>query len=186
MEQVVSEANKEVHGGRFLTFELNKEEYGLEILKVREIIGFMQITTVPQTINYLKGVVNLRGKVIPVIDLRLKFGMAELEYGDRTCIIVINVNSTLVGIIVDTVSEVVDIATEAIEPTPSLGHGINTELISGMGKVKGGVMILLDIEKVLNTEELVILESAIGEGESVEEESGEDESVEEESVADAN
>lgn len=143
--------------GKYLTFVLNHEEYGLEILKVREIIGLMEITPVPQTPAFIKGIINLRGKVIPVIDLRLKFGMPEAEYTKETCIIVVNIDNRLMGIIVDTVSEVLDINAKDIEPAPSLGSSIKTDFILGMGKIKGKVKILLGIDKVLSLEELAML-----------------------------
>jgi len=150
------------HDGKYLTFVLGEEEYGLEILKVREIIGLMEITTVPQTPKFIKGVINLRGKVIPVIDLRLKFGMPEAEPTEETCIIVVDINNTLMGILVDTVSEVLDIAIGEIEPPPAFSDDIATEFILGMGKIKGNVKILLDINKVLSPEELVHVASAGG------------------------
>jgi len=149
--------------GKYLTFVLGDEEYGLEILKVREIIGLMEITSVPQTPDFIKGVINLRGKVIPVIDLRLKFGMEPAEYTDETCIIVVDMGQTMIGILVDTVSEVLDISADQIEPPPSFGSRIDTEFILGMGKIKGKVKILLEIDKVLSTEELVrVVESGVG------------------------
>ncbi len=140
--------------GKYLTFVLGNEEYGIEILKIREIIGIVDITAVPQTPHYVKGVINLRGKIIPVIDLRLKFGMEEAEYTRETCIIVLDVKGILMGVIVDTVKEVVDINAENIEPPPKLGVGIDTEFILGMGKVKESVKILLNVEKILSIEEL--------------------------------
>ena len=151
--------------GKYLTFELDGEEYGLEILKVKEIIGIMNITSVPQTPDYVKGVINLRGKVIPVIDLRLKFAMEPLEYSERTCIIIVDITGTsgkkvMVGIVVDSVSEVLNIKSDEIEDTPSFGSRLSTEYIMGMAKVKGGVKILLDIDQVLNAEELNILDKA--------------------------
>ena len=154
MEAVAEKKLTKSHEGKYLTFVLGTEEYGIEILKVREIIGIMDITSVPQTPDYMKGVINLRGKVIPVIDLRLKFAMTEEEYTQETCTIVVEVNSSLIGIIVDTVSEVVDVGSEEIEDTPQFGHGIDTDFITGLGKVKGKIIILLDIEKVMSTEEL--------------------------------
>jgi len=156
IEEAVPAASEE--SGKFLTFQLKNEEYGLEILKVREIIGVMDITTVPRTPDFVKGVLNLRGKVIPVIDLRLKFGLDAADYGRRTCIIVVNVNSLEMGIVVDTVSEVMDIGSENIEETPSFGATLNTDYILGMGKVAGKVKILLDIDKVLASSEFVMLE----------------------------
>lgn len=143
-------------GGKYLTFRLGGEEYGLEILKVREIIGIMDITQVPQTPDFVEGVINLRGKVIPVIDLRAKFGLERMTYNEQTCIIVVDVGS-LMGIIVDTVSEVHDILGDDIEPAPSFGASIDTSFILGMGKVKDTVKILLDIDRVLTQEELVNL-----------------------------
>ncbi len=140
--------------GKYLTFVLGHEEYGVEILRVREIIGLMDITTVPQTPDYMKGVINLRGKVIPVIDLRLKFSMQEEEHTQETCVIVAEVNNTSIGIIVDSVSEVLNIMRGEIENAPQFGKGIDTNFILGMGKTKGKIIILLDIEVVLSSEEL--------------------------------
>lgn len=148
-----------LHEGKYLTFVLCGEEYGIEILKVREIIGIMNITPVPQTPGYMKGVINLRGKVIPVIDLRSKFGFQETEHTKETCIIVVEVRNKLTGIIVDTVSEVLDVSGEDLEPAPHLGEGINTEIFLGMAKIKNKVKILLDIDKVLGTEEINMVES---------------------------
>jgi purine-binding chemotaxis protein CheW len=143
----------------YLTFRLADEEYGLEILKVREIIGFMRITALPQVPPYMKGVLNLRGKVIPIVDLRLKFGLEEIEHTDQTCIIVVAVG-TEVGMVVDTVSEVLDIAPDDIDPAPTAGHAGQVDFILGMGKVGDGVKILLNIEKVLSTDEVAALTAA--------------------------
>ncbi len=145
-------------GGKYLTFKLDGEEYGLEILKVREIVKIIDITSVPQMPGYVKGVVNLRGKVIPVIDLRLRFGLSEAEYNDETCIIVVNVGTEM-GVVVDTVQEVLDITDQQIEPPPSVGAHVDTEFILGMGKVGDRVKILLDIECVLSNEEREALEA---------------------------
>jgi purine-binding chemotaxis protein CheW len=158
MEAVATK--KEVTEGKFLTFVLGDEIYGIEILKVREIIGLMDITTVPQTPGYMKGVINLRGKVIPVIGLRLKFLMSEEEHTQETCVIVVEVNSTSIGIIVDSVSEVLEIQSGDIEGTPSFGEGIDTDFIMGLGKVKEKIVILLDIEAVLSSEELEMVNQA--------------------------
>jgi purine-binding chemotaxis protein CheW len=144
--------------GKYLTFNLNKEEYGIGILKIKEIIGMMPITPVPRTPECVKGVINLRGKVIPVIDLRLKFGMTEIGYTDRTCIIVVEAEgdsgTLLVGILVDSVSEVLNIKGDHIEDSPNFGTGLSTDYISGMAKTEGGVKILLDIDRVLHREEM--------------------------------
>lgn len=151
-------------GGKYLTFSLAGEEYGIGILEVKEIIGMMPVTPVPQTPVFVKGVINLRGKVIPVLDLRLKFGMEEIEYSERTTIIVVEVglHSGLVkiGIVVDAVSEVVNIKAEEIEETPAFGSSLNTDYILGMAKLEGSVKILLDINQVLTNEELTALTNA--------------------------
>ncbi len=147
------------NGGKYLTFKLDDEEYGVEILKVREIIGMMGITAVPRMPTYMKGVINLRGKVIPVIDLRLKFGLEEIAHTDQTCIIVVDVGREI-GIIVDTVSEVLDIGDDSIEPPPSMGGSLDTSFILGMGKVEEEVKILLDVDKVLTTEKLLVIDDA--------------------------
>jgi len=140
--------------GKYLTFSLAGEEYGLEILKVREIIGIMDITSVPRTPEYVKGVINLRGKVIPVVDLRLKFEMEEAQQTEETCIIVVAVAGIEMGIVVDNVSEVLDIDAQDIEDAPSFGTNVHTEFILGMGKSDQRVTILLDISKVLTGSEL--------------------------------
>ena len=145
-------------GGKYLTFKLAGEEYGLEILKVREIVKIMDITTVPKMPGFIKGVVNLRGKVIPVIDLRLRFDLPEAEYNEETCIIVVNVG-TETGVVVDTVQEVLDITDEAIEPPPAFGSQVDTKFILGMGKVGDAVKILLDIDRVMSGEERAELAS---------------------------
>ena len=150
--------------GKYLTFSLAGEEYGIGILKIKEIIGMMSITPVPRTPSYVKGVINLRGKVIPVVDLRLKFGMEEASYTERTCIIVVEIGSqagsVLIGIVVDSVSEVLNIKATDIEETPAFGARLDTDYILGMAKMNGGVKILLDIDKVLTVEEVQVLDRA--------------------------
>ena len=147
--------------GKYLTFNLGEEGYGLEILKVQEIIGMQEITKIPRTPDYVKGVINLRGKVIPVIDLRLKFGMEENEYNRKTCIIVVQVkreeSNLILGIIVDEVSEVLDISGENIEAPPSMGTNVETHFIMGMAKTDNAVKILLDIDNVLSQQELAAI-----------------------------
>ncbi|MBN1803922.1 MAG: purine-binding chemotaxis protein CheW [Sedimentisphaerales bacterium] len=144
--------------GKYLTFALGAEEYGLEILKVREIIGYMDITAVPQTPHYVKGVINLRGQVIPVIDLRANFGMEITEVTEETCIIVVEISSGgrkfSTGVVVDRVQEVLDIAGKDIEQAPQFGSAVNTDFILGMGKIGESVKILLDIDRVLASDDL--------------------------------
>ncbi len=156
METIVS--RKAVDEGKFLTFALNREEYGIEILKVREIIGVIDITPVPQTPDYMKGIINLRGKVIPIIDLRLKFSMPEEAHTQETCVIVVKINNEPIGVVVDNVSEVLDIKSEEVEDTPQFGHDIDTGFIMGLGKAKEKIIILLDIDKVLSSEEIELVE----------------------------
>ena len=146
--------------GKYLTFTLAEEEYGIGILKIKEIIGMMPITSVPQTPEFLKGVFNLRGKVIPVVDLRLRFSMESIDYTERTCIIVVEIEAqsgtVMIGIVVDAVSEVLNIKAEDIVDTPTFGTGLNTDYILGMAKMEGGVKILLDINRILGSEEISI------------------------------
>jgi purine-binding chemotaxis protein CheW len=149
--------------GKYLTFRLGNEEFAIQVLRVREIMGVQEITAVPQTPSYVKGVINLRGKVIPVVDLRLKFGLPELEYTQRTCIIVVQIESEagklLIGVIVDAVSEVLTLQAGDIEDTPDFGSGVATPYLLGMAKIKGKVKILLDINMVLSTQDLEALPS---------------------------
>ena len=150
--------------GKYLTFSLADEEYGIGILKIKEIIGMMSVTTVPQTPEFVKGVINLRGKVIPVVDLRLRFRMESIGYTERTCIIVVEIEGqsdiVLIGIVVDSVSEVLNIKSEEIENTPTFGAKLNTEYILGMAKMEGGIKILLDIDKILSNQDIAVLEKA--------------------------
>ncbi len=145
-------------GGKYLTFALGKEEYGLEILKVREIIGYMEITAVPRMPPHVKGVINLRGQVIAVVDLRAKFCMEQAEKSDQTCIIVVEIKrgdrKLSTGIVVDHVSEVLDIPGENIEDPPEFGSSVDTDFILGMGKIGDSVKILLDIGRVLGDDEV--------------------------------
>jgi purine-binding chemotaxis protein CheW len=144
--------------GKYLTFRLAEEEYGLEILKVQEIIRMQAVTRVPRTPEYVRGVINLRGKVIPVVELRKKFSFTPCQDTEKTCIIVVQISladvSIVMGIIIDEVREVLDIVSENIEETPSFGASINTDFILGMGKMNGNVKILLDIDKVLSIREI--------------------------------
>jgi purine-binding chemotaxis protein CheW len=148
-------------GGKYLTFALGHEEYGLEILKVREIMGYVAITAVPRMPSHIKGVINLRGQVISVIDLRARFGMPSADQTEQTCIIVVEIKKEglkhSTGIIVDSVSEVLSIASENIEPSPEFGSSVETDFISGIGKVGSSVKILLDIDKVLSAIEVAPL-----------------------------
>jgi purine-binding chemotaxis protein CheW len=162
VNQVVATAADLV--GKYLTFALGEEEYGVPVLKVREIIKMMDITLVPQVPHHVKGVINLRGKVIPVVDLRLKFGFAEQAYTERTCIIVVEValssSKVMMGIVVDAVSEVLNISADEIEQTPEFGERVTTDFMKGVAKVKGKVKILLDLDRVLGAEGVISLRAA--------------------------
>jgi len=151
--------------GKYLTFALGPEEFGLEILKVREIIGYMPITAVPQTPTYVKGVINLRGQVIPVVDLRAKFSMHTTETTSETCIIVVETrqggSKCSTGIVVDRVRDVLDVLAENIENPPDFGGGVDTQCILGMGKIGDSVKILLDIDRVLGGTDLAALSSTL-------------------------
>ena len=144
--------------GKHLIFQLKERGYGIPILTVNEIIGIMDITPIPRAPGFIKGVINLRGKIIPVMDLRLKFGMAEKEYDEQTCIIIVNVNFNnsvkQIGVVVDIVSEVVDIPASEIEAAPKYSNHDDEDFLNGIGKVKDKVIMLLDIEKVIYSEEI--------------------------------
>jgi len=149
--------------GKYLTFKLDVEEFGLEILKVQEIIKMMDITRVARTPPFVRGVINLRGKVIPVVDLRLKFDMETKANTDKTCVIVVTVHrssgSVVMGIIVDEVSEVLDVAGASIEPAPEFGAAVDTSFILGMGKVGERVVTLMDVDRVLSGEDVAAVAS---------------------------
>jgi purine-binding chemotaxis protein CheW len=148
--------------GKYLTFVLADEEYGISILKVREIIGMLPITSVPQTPSFVKGVINLRGKVIPILDLRSKFGMPPMDYTEKTSIIVVDVRAgqgaIQIGVVVDHVSEVVNIRGDDIEDTPTFGTSLDTTFILGMAKIGKSVKILLEIDRVLRGADLDLLQ----------------------------
>ncbi len=156
-------AEKAMEGGQFLTFKLAEEVYALEISKVREVLDFGVVTKVPKMPDFMRGVINLRGKVVPVVDLRLKFGMTETEETVDTCIIIIEIElggvSTSLGAMTDSVQEVLDLGAEHIEPAPRIGTGLDTEFIKGMGKKEDEFIIILDVDRVFSAEEL---EAVIG------------------------
>ncbi|OGI02643.1 MAG: chemotaxis protein CheW [Candidatus Melainabacteria bacterium GWF2_37_15] len=151
----------QIQDGKHLTFCLGKEDYGIPILQVREIIGMMDITHVPKTPSYIKGVINLRGKIIPIMDLRLKFNMNPAEYTERTCIIVVEVNVNQIkkpmGLVVDMVSEVVNIDKDEIEEALDYGAKVEGDFLTGLGKVKDKVVMLLEIEKIFDNNDFSIV-----------------------------
>ena len=151
--------------GKYLTFQLGKEVYGLEILKVREIIGLMDITPVPRTPAHVRGVINLRGKIIPVVDLRTSFAMERVKDTDQTCIIVVDLSAAdgtiQMGVLVDSVAEVLDIKQEQIEPAPKLGAGVQSDFIRGLAKHNGQVKILIDMSVVVAQDGFVAIQEAL-------------------------
>lgn len=163
--------NVDSRAGKYLTFFLATEEYGVEILKVQEIIGRMPITPVPLTSKYIRGVINLRGKIHPIMDLKIKFGMEETQITDETCIIVIKTSSMMMGVLVDKVSEVVNIDGQDIDDTPSFGADVNTDYLLGVGKTGGRVRLLLDIEKIITSADIIHMKKAAEAGSK---EAGED------------
>ncbi len=150
------EEGEDTQEDKYLTFAIGQEDFGIEIRYVTEINGIQGITVVPDMPHYVKGVINLRGKVIPVMDIRLRFGVDERSYDDRTCIIVININEQPVGLIVDRVLEVLDIQKSEIEPPPIMKKGKSNRFIHGMGKVGDQVKMLLNANKLLFDEEEIV------------------------------
>ncbi|MPQ31584.1 purine-binding chemotaxis protein CheW [Clostridium estertheticum] len=153
LEEIIETA-EDTQKGKFLTFSVGKESYGIEIKFVTEIIGIQEITEVPELPDYVKGIINLRGKIIPVIDVRLRFRKEPKDYNDRTCIVVINIKETVVGLIVDNVAEVINIDDSNIVPPPQMKTGFHNRYVRGIGKVGNEVKLLLDCDKLLNDEEL--------------------------------
>ncbi len=151
---------EDTQANKYLTFVIGEEEFAIEIRFVKEINGIQDITELPDVPHYVKGVINLRGKVIPVLDVRLRFNMAEKEYDERTCIIVVDINDLSVGLIVDAVSEVLEIPPESIEPPPKVNLGQAQRYLQGMGKVGDEVKILLNTKKMLVEGDLELLAEA--------------------------
>ncbi|MBP2636757.1 MAG: chemotaxis signal transduction protein [Firmicutes bacterium] len=149
----ISEMEEDTQKGKYLTFSLGNEFYGLEIAYVTEIIGIQPITEIPELPDYVKGIINLRGKIVPVMDVRLRFKKEFREYNDRTCVIVIDIQDVSVGLIVDSVSEVLTIAEESIVPPPDI-KAVQNRYIKGIGKVGDDIKLLLDCEKLLNEDDL--------------------------------
>ena len=158
LEDINEELDEDALKDRFLTFHLGKESYGIEIRHVTEIIVLQEITKVPDLPEFIIGVVNLRGNVISVMDMRKRFRLEQKEYDDRTCIVVVNIKDIAIGLLVDTVNEVLNIPEEQVDPPPKTHSGIKSSYIMGMGKVENQVKILLDIEKILQEGELEQIE----------------------------
>ncbi len=169
MSEIIDEVLEEedTQKGRYMTFKSGKEHFGIAISYVNEIIGMQPIAAIPEAEEYIKGLINLRGKIIPVIDVRLRFKQEPLEYNDRTCIIIVDVQSTVVGLIVEKVEEVVNIADEDIDPPPTLVHGnALNKYVWGIGKTADAVKLLLDPDKLIKDEDLEMMEAAAEDAEA--------------------
>lgn len=156
-KQGILEDSEDAQKGKYLTFAIQNESYGIEIQYVTEIIGLQKITEVPDLPEFLRGIINLRGKIIPVLDVRLRFRKPAVEYNDRTCIVVVDINDISVGLIVDTVSEVLSIRDEDVVAPPETMMGASNRYIKGIGKTGGDVKLLLDCNRLLKEDELSLL-----------------------------
>ncbi len=155
------EMDEDTQKDRFLTFSLGKESYGIEIKYVTEIIGIQAITEIPELPEYVKGIINLRGKIIPAMDVRLRFRKESREYNDRTCIVVVDISDVSIGLIVDSVSEVLTIPEQDIVDPPSMSNGFSNRYIKMIGKVGNEVKLLLDCDKLLTDDELEALSKPV-------------------------
>lgn len=158
-ETVTNSAKKpmETAAGEYLTFVLGGEEYGIEILKVQEIRGYDTVTKIANTPSFIKGVVNLRGRIVPIVDLRIKFNLENKEYDEFTVVIILNLRGRVVGIVVDGVSDVLDLPSESIREVPDLVSNIDTQYLLGLGSVEERMLILIDIEKLMNSQEMDLI-----------------------------
>ncbi|MEK8279176.1 chemotaxis protein CheW [Escherichia coli] len=159
----VTKLASEPSGQEFLVFTLGDEEYGIDILKVQEIRGYHQVTRIANTPAFIKGVTNLRGVIVPIVDLRIKFSQVDVDYNDNTVVIVLNLGQRVVGIVVDGVSDVLSLTAEQIRPAPEFAVTLSTEYLTGLGALGDRMLILVNIEKLLNSEEMALLDSAASE-----------------------
>jgi purine-binding chemotaxis protein CheW len=149
----------EAAGQEFLVFALGSEEYGIDILKVQEIRGYDTVTRIANAPEFVKGVINLRGIIVPIVDMRIKFNLGRVEYDHQTVVIILNVASRVVGMVVDGVSDVLTLTNDEIKPAPEFGSTLNTEFLTGLGTVEGRMLILMDIEKLMTSEEMALMEN---------------------------
>ncbi|GKX39160.1 chemotaxis protein CheW [Pectobacterium versatile] len=157
----VTKLTGETVGQEFLIFTLGDEEYGVDILKVQEIRGYDQVTRIANTPSFIKGVTNLRGVIVPIVDLRIKFAKQDVEYNDNTVVIVLNLGQRVVGIVVDGVSDVLSLTTDQIRPAPEFAVTLSTEYLTGLGSLGERMLILVDIEKLLSSEEMALVDSVL-------------------------
>lgn len=156
-DEMLEDEEEEQQENKFLTFSISDETYGINILSVVEIIQIVEITKIPESLDYIKGIINLRGKIIPVMNVRLRFAMEEKEYDERTCIVVVNIHGIQMGMIVDAVSEVTEIPQDYIETMPSTSNAEQNKYVQGIGKTNEGVTILLDLDKLVGQEDVAHL-----------------------------
>jgi purine-binding chemotaxis protein CheW len=147
-------------GQEFLVFTLGAEEYGIDILKVQEIRGYDNVTRIANAPGFIKGVINLRGIIVPIVDMRIKFNLGRVEYDHQTVVIILNVAGRVVGMVVDGVSDVLTLTNDEIKPAPEFGSTLNTEFLTGLGTLEGRMLILMDIEKLMTSEEMALMENA--------------------------
>lgn len=150
----------DVEGQKYLAFQLGAEEYGIDILKVQEIRGYERVTHIPNLPAYIKGVIDLRGAIVPIVDLRLRFNLASAEYDHQTVVIVLNIGRRVIGLVVDRVSDVLELSSSQISPAPKLGGALKSDNLTGLGTVDGRMLILIDIEKLMAGDELGMLAQA--------------------------
>ena len=145
-------------GGEYLTFTLGKEEYGMDILKVQEIRGYDAVTAIANTPAFIKGVINLRGIIVPIVDLRIKFNLSKVEYDQFTVVIILNLSKRVVGVVVDSVSDVLTLAADQIKAAPSLSTSLDTKYIMGLGTVEQRMLILVDIERLMSSRDMELMD----------------------------
>jgi len=158
MSEATQQAAASPHSGEFLTFTLGDEEYGVEILKVQEIRGYDTVTSIAHAPSFIKGVINLRGLIVPIVDMRIKFALGKVEYNEFTVVIILNIVNRVVGIVVDSVSDVITLSGEQIRPAPQLGAAVDTAYILGLGSVDERMIILVDIERLMTQPEMALVD----------------------------
>jgi purine-binding chemotaxis protein CheW len=159
MEAIQKQVNAE-HSRELLTFTLGNEEYGIDILKVQEIRGYEAVTTIANSPEFIKGVINLRGNIVPIVDMRIKFNFGNVTYNETTVVIILNISSRVVGMVVDGVSDVITLKAEQIKPSPEFGAGMDAQYLQGLGTVDERMIILVDIEKMMSSRDMELIESA--------------------------
>jgi purine-binding chemotaxis protein CheW len=157
--QPTSKDDAELSGGEYLTFILGSEEYGVEILKVQEIRSYEAVTKIANTPDFIKGVINLRGSIVPIIDLRMRFKLTQAEYNDSTVVIILNLSNRIIGMVVDGVSDVLELKSSQISPVPELVSNIDTKYLLGLGTIDGRMLILVDIEQLMSSKEMALMEA---------------------------